>query len=45
VVVVVMMVGDEQFARQVDDALPTIDAIRRVLDRINWLERFLPRRG
>lgn len=36
---------DEQFARQVDDALPTIDAIRGVLDRINSLERFLPRRG
>jgi hypothetical protein len=36
---------DEQFARQVDDALPTIDAVRSVLDRINTLERFLPRRG
>lgn len=36
---------DEQFARQVDDALPTIDAIRAVLDRINSLERFLVWRG
>jgi hypothetical protein len=36
---------DEQFARQVDDALPTIDAVRSVLDRINTLERFLLRRG
>ena len=36
---------DEQFARQVDDALPTIDAIRAVLDRINTLERFLVWRG
>jgi hypothetical protein len=36
---------DEQFARQVDDALPIIDAIRAVLDRINTLERLLVWRG
>jgi hypothetical protein len=36
---------NEQHARQVDDARPTLDAIRGVLDRVNKLERFLPRRG
>jgi hypothetical protein len=36
---------DEQHFRQVDDARPALDAIDRVLDRVNALERFLVRRG
>jgi hypothetical protein len=35
----------KQRARQVDDARPTLNAIGRVLDRVNTLERFLIRRS
>lgn len=35
----------EQHDRQVEDARATLNAIRGVLDRVNTLERFLPRRG
>jgi hypothetical protein len=35
----------KQRDRQVEDARATLDAIKGVLDRVNALERFLPRRG
>jgi hypothetical protein len=35
----------ERHNRQVEDARKTLDEIDRVIDRLNVLERFLPRRG